>query len=222
MKKFKKEWTLWCSYEQKNKSFKKIWIYNHPWIQLWKIMSQQALIIIDCINEMLHAEGKLSQKWYRNFLEQHQSITHINKAIADVRANNSLVVFVSLWFQEDYSDCPSQSPLFKNVPTFGILRKDTWSTSIYEGIDQWENDILIHKNRVNAFHHTELDGILKRHGVTEILLAGCATDLAINSTARDAHDRDYAVTIISSCCIAANDEDHDSSLRLLEKIAVIA
>ena len=57
--------------------------------------------------------------------------------------------------------------------------------------------------------------------MTEILLAGCATDLAINSTARDAHDRDYTVTIISSCCIAANDEDHDSSLQLLGKIVEI-
>lgn len=184
-------------------------------------MSKRALIIIDCINEMLHSDGKLSQKWYRIFLEQHQSITHINKATADARANNSLVVFVSLWFQENYMDCPSQSPLFKNVPRFGILRKDTWSTSIYEEIDQWDNDISIHKNRVSAFHHTELDNILKEHGVTHILLAGCATDLAINSTARDAHDRDYSVTILSSCCIAANNEDHDDSLRLLGKITEI-
>lgn len=184
-------------------------------------MSQQALIIIDCINEMLHPDGKLSQKGYRSFLEQHQSITHINKTIADARANNSLVIFVSLGFQENYTDCPSQSLLFKNAPIFEILRKNTWSTSTYEEINQRDNDIIISKNRVNAFHHTELDGILKRHGVTEILLAGCATDLAINSTARDAHDRDYNITILSSCCIAANDEDHDSSLRLLEKIAVI-
>ena len=57
--------------------------------------------------------------------------------------------------------------------------------------------------------------------MTEILLAGCATDLAINSTARDAHDRDYTVTIISSCCIAANDEDHDSSLKKKKKIVEI-
>ena len=48
--------------------------------------------------------------------------------------------------------------------------------------------------------------------MTEILLAGCATDLAINSTARDAHDRDYIVKVLSSCCIAANNEDHNSSL----------
>lgn len=184
-------------------------------------MSQQALIIIDCINEMLHPDGKLSQKGYRNFLEQYQSITHINEAIADARVSNSLIVFVSLWFQEDYADCRSQSPLFKNVPTFGILRKDTWSTNIYEEIDQWDNDIVIHKNRVSAFHHTELDNILKRYGVTRILLAGCATDLAINSTARDAHDRDYGVTVLSSCCIAANNEDHNSSLWLLEKITEI-
>ena len=184
-------------------------------------MSHQALIIIDCINEMLHLDGKLSQKWYRNFLEQNQSITHINEAIADARVSKSLIVFVSLWFQEDYADCRSQSPLFKNVPTFGILRKDTWSTNIYEEVDQWDNDIIIHKNRVSAFHYTELDSILKRYGVTEILLAGCATDLAVNSAVREAHDRDYIVTVLSDCCIAANDNDHISTLELLKKVATV-
>lgn len=186
-----------------------------------KIMSKRALIIIDCINEMLHPDGKLSQKGYRNFLEQHQSITHINKVIADARANNSLVVFISLGFHENYADCPLSSPLFQNAPKFGILKRWTWSTNIYEEVNHKDNDISIHKNRVSAFHHTELDNILKEHGVTHILLAGCATDLAINSTARDAHDRDYSVTILSSCCIAANNEDHDNSLRLLGKITEI-
>lgn len=83
------------------------------------------------------------------------------------------------------------------------------------------DDIVIHKNRVSAFYNTQLDYVLQTHSITHVMLAGCASDLAINSTARDAHDRDYKVTILSSCCIAANNEDHDDSLRLLEKIAEV-
>ena len=58
-------------------------------------------------------------------------------------------------------------------------------------------------------------------GVTEVFLAGVATDMVVESTARDAHDRDFKVNVIADCCIAANDEDQQRSLTNMEKLATI-
>ena len=61
----------------------------------------------------------------------------------------------------------------------------------------------------------------KTDEIDEVYLCGVSTDLVVQSAARDAHDRDYKVTILKDCCAAANDEDHNSSLSTLEKIAIV-
>jgi nicotinamidase-related amidase len=58
-------------------------------------------------------------------------------------------------------------------------------------------------------------------GVTEVCLAGVATDMVVESTAREAHDHDFSVTVISDCCIAASDEDQARSLKNMEKLATL-
>ena len=39
---------------------------------------------------------------------------------------------------------------------------------------------------------------------------------------RDAHDRDFVVTVVEDCCGATNADDHSNSLVPLRKIAKIA
>ena len=45
--------------------------------------------------------------------------------------------------------------------------------------------------------------------------------MAVQSAARDAHDRDFACRVVGDCCLAASDEDHQQTLRLLAKLARI-
>ncbi|MCP2339251.1 nicotinamidase-related amidase [Actinomadura rupiterrae] len=49
--------------------------------------------------------------------------------------------------------------------------------------------ILITKHRWSACHGTDLDHRLQRLGVTGIVLAGIASSIGVESTARDAHQR---------------------------------
>ena len=58
-------------------------------------------------------------------------------------------------------------------------------------------------------------------GVTEVFLTGVATDMVVESTAREAHDRDFTVNVIADCCIAASDEDQQRTLTNMNKLASI-
>ena len=58
-------------------------------------------------------------------------------------------------------------------------------------------------------------------GVTEVYLTGVATDMVVESTAREAHDRDFTVNVIADCCIAANAEDQQRTLTNMKKLATI-
>jgi len=54
-----------------------------------------------------------------------------------------------------------------------------------------EGDFLVTKRQWGAFHATELDQILRRRGVKDIVLTGIATNIGVESTARVAHDLGY-------------------------------
>lgn len=41
------------------------------------------------------------------------------------------------------------------------------------------------------------------------------------SAARDAHDKDFRVTVLADCCAAANLKDHEFALKNMEKYAIV-
>jgi len=82
-------------------------------------------------------------------------------------------------------------------------------------LDQQPSDVLISKQRMGAFLGTELDATLKARGVTQIVLAGVATSIGVESTARSAYDMGYHVAFVTD---AMTDLDAASHSHSLEKI----
>jgi nicotinamidase-related amidase len=78
-------------------------------------------------------------------------------------------------------------------------------------------DYFILKPRHSAFYATSLVPLLEDLGVTELVLAGMATNLCVLFSAHDAHMRQYKLTVLSDCCAAESDFDHDVALKQLER-----
>lgn len=180
-----------------------------------------ALLVIDFINEIVDVKGKLAGKGYANYVAAHNTFSKLNLMIEKAREKGMPVLFVRLGFSPGYTDWPSNSPLFGSAKKFGALQLGTWATDIHEAIVVKSTDQIITKNRVSAFYNTILDELLRKQQIHTLLIAGVATDLAVQSTARDAHDRDYKVVVLEDVCAAASDEDHIAAISLIAKIATI-
>jgi nicotinamidase-related amidase len=63
-------------------------------------------------------------------------------------------------------------------------------------IDVLPNDILINKTANDCFYKTELEEMLKRLGVNEVIITGSATDFCIDSTVQSALVKNYIVTVV--------------------------
>jgi len=55
------------------------------------------------------------------------------------------------------------------------------------------------KRGLNAFSNTDLDNLLRKREITNIVLAGVATSICIDSTGRSAYERGYKVSVLSDC-----------------------
>lgn len=181
-----------------------------------------ALVLIDFINEIVDEKGKFAGKGYPAFVKTHGTLESVNAATAKARAKNMPVIFVRIGFSSDYREWPEASPLFGAAKKFGALQLGTWATEIHKSLNKTDADFLVTKHRVSAFYATALEAILRTLKVDTILLGGVATDLAVQSAVREAHDRDYRVVVLEDLCGAGNEEDHAQALRLLAKVAVVA
>lgn len=89
-----------------------------------------------------------------------------------------------------------------------------WSELVPE-LQQQPSDYLLSKQRFGAFLGTDLDPYLRRRGATQIVLAGIATSIGVESTARCAYDLGYNVTFAID---AMTDRDPDVHRNSVEKI----
>lgn len=185
-------------------------------------MNKVALVLIDFINEIVDEKGKFAGKGYPAFVKAHNVLENVNAAITKARARKVPIIFVRVGFSPDYREWPESSPLFGAAKKFGALQLGAWATEIHESLDKRDTDFLVTKHRVSAFYATSLEAILSTLKVDTLFLGGVATDLAVQSAAREAHDRDYRVVVLEDLCGAGSDEDHAQALRLLAKVAAVA
>jgi nicotinamidase-related amidase len=182
---------------------------------------QQALVLIDLINELVAPEGKLSGKGYGDFAARHGTLNRITLLLEYARRLQHRIIHVRVGFSADYREQPKASPLFKHASKFGALKLGDWGTEFLPQASPLPGETILTKHRVNAFVGTPLDLILRNAGIDQVAIIGCSTDVGMQTTARAAHDLDYQVTVIGDCCIAPSDEDHDPTLRMLAKVTKV-
>lgn len=181
----------------------------------------KALLCLDFENDIVHPKGKVAGKGYAEFNQAHECIMRAAQTQSQFRQAGFPVIHVRVGFSASYAEQPKSSPLMGQAHNFEAFKLESWGTEFLSEVAPHEDEIIITKHRVSAFYGTALNLTLKTIGIKELFLIGVATDMVVESTAREAHDRDFVVTIISDCCIAANDKDHQRSLENMQKLTTI-
>lgn len=71
-----------------------------------------------------------------------------------------------------------------------------------------DDDIVITKHVVSAFHGTDLDLQLRRRGITTLVVGGIATHMGVEGTVRSAHDHAYAQVLVEDAMAAMTEAQH--------------
>ncbi|MFT4011572.1 MAG: isochorismatase family cysteine hydrolase, partial [Nocardioidaceae bacterium] len=79
-------------------------------------------------------------------------------------------------------------------------------------LGQVDSDLVLDKTGWGAFAHTSLEELLAERGITQLVLCGLATNFGVESTAREAYDLGYHVTIATDAVNSPVPPGHDYAL----------
>ena len=85
------------------------------------------------------------------------------------------------------------------------------------------SDIVVTKHQWGAFTGTDLDVQLRRRGITDVVLTGIATNIGVESTARQAYENNYNVVIVSDAVSTSSADAQTFALtQIFPKLGQVA
>ncbi|KAK7206391.1 isochorismatase hydrolase [Myxozyma melibiosi] len=176
-------------------------------------LSRTALLVVDMQNDFLHPEG-----WFPARGSSADPILHtipvVEKLTALCRKNAVKVVWVNWGVRADVANLPegvvqrgtaygAKSPGYAEPSTTGkgnILVRDHFGSNTVDELTVAPEDLTVHKHRMSGFWDNELDSVLRKLGVTTVLLAGVNTDRCVFSTLQDASFIGYDCIMVDDAC----------------------
>ena len=77
---------------------------------------------------------------------------------------------------------------------------------------------VLRKTTVGAFASTAIDSLLRGLGVDQLYMVGVSTNMCVETTAREAADRGYQVTLVEDACATTFEDLHQVTLRNFQRL----
>ena len=78
----------------------------------------------------------------------------------------------------------------------GVIDDGSVSAELHPELDIVPGDIIVAKPRFGAFHGTDLETILRAAGIDTLIIGGIATNMCVETTAREAATREFRVLFL--------------------------
>jgi biuret amidohydrolase len=179
-----------------------------------------AILAVDFQPEIMGADGAFAPMFQAE-VQRTNLIARAGELLDTARTAGSKIVYSRAAFQPGYTDLVANFPLFHHIAESGILIDGTPATEILDEVAPHEHDVILTHPRVNCFHATSLDHILRGAGIDTVVLSGVATNLAVESTTRAGADFGYRMLVASDACSTNSSAVHDAALASLTMFAEI-
>jgi nicotinamidase-related amidase len=179
-----------------------------------------ALVAIDFQHDVVGAGGAFAGLFHAE-LERANLIPTAARLLGEARAAGVKIVYSRGAFQPGYPDLVPNIPVLNQVAQYGCLVDGTEGAAIIDEVAPHRDDVVLAHHRVSCFHGTELDVILRGAGIDTVVVAGVATNLAVESTARAGADLGYRTLVVSDACSTTSETAHNASLASMVMLAEI-
>ena len=103
-----------------------------------------------------------------------------------------------------------------DTPT--LWSRGSFEHEIVSELTPLQDELVIDKNASSPFNGTGIDQLLRNLGLETLILTGMATDMCVETTARDAADRGYNVIVVEDATATFFDRHHQAALSAMARV----
>jgi len=157
-------------------------------------MAKRALVLIDVQND--YFDGG---KWPLNGMDV--AADNAAKLLAASREAGEVVVHVRHEFPTN--DAPFFTP-------------NSTGAHIHSKVPPRDGEIVVLKHHVNSFRETDLETILDRRGIEDLVICGAMSHMCVDAATRAASDLGYRCAVVHDACATRDQEFQGGIIRAAE------
>jgi ureidoacrylate peracid hydrolase len=178
--------------------------------------SSTALLLIDPYNDFISEGGKV---WPRISVvaEANHCVQHM-LAVLEAARKAGLRVFYVLhrrYRPGDYESWKHIAPVQKAAFTSKAFEYGTWGGEIRQEFQPHPGDVVVSEHWCSSgFANTDLDLLLKRHGIHRVIVVGLIAHTCVEATVRFAAELGYEVTLVRDATADYSDAHMHAALEI--------
>lgn len=180
-----------------------------------------ALLLCDLQNDFIHSDGAYARGGQGN--AEIAALPGRIKPLADaMRKAGGLVISTHFTLVPGRGGEPMISPHLKKIRPFlrkGDFAPGGWGQATVDALQPV--DVAVEKVAYSAFYMSRLEWVIRKLGVTRLLVCGIVTNGGVASTFRDAHVRDLEAILLEDGCAAFSPEVHKTAVDALRPVGRI-